>query len=515
HKGRQMDKDPARRNDPGKQGYEKKRIEVDLKMLDQLQKLNKTVTANVMKGLTGGVKEIFRQDLEDEKRKRDDMAITAEDHRLSTLRSLYRMCQLEDSYYERRQRPDGSKETLGEVRARVAAGVTEKLTLKLLEGQIGRYGKMKDLSDSCIGFSSPYAARGEKVPESALPELFRKDLRKNDWAAFSLDPDADRVIQHQHKLLADTPDRRYQSATDDRTVLSLHGKTAVLRAEAVYSATPYVRPELVDLNYFKEESLRSLPTLNISGFKPIGIGAVPGKDKVSLSEKDFAAIAYAAGSTPQAHDMIDETMKYPVLDVSMAQNCPHYTSFFGGAWFEDKKLGHGLDPYIGAIAKSREMAYAALQAYHSDPPDKKPLADLLKAGISSTIKIQREGFSGNELESEMLTRMTDMLDRDPELKRMAFSRELEKKYRDYLASMKVFHEIQARAHEARYKLLTRDVPLTDGERIEYITDVYLHTMVTEEVNKAQNVRDNDPAYQNALRSLSTTPRSSRRNSAKQ
>ncbi len=162
--------------------------------------------------------------------------------------------------------------------------------------------------------------------------------------------------------------------------------------------------------------------------KPVDLaGAQVGGKPVT--EREFAALALFAGSDPEIGV---EALKVagdpePVIDAFMADGYSLEESReiitesgreMYGRSLMDRRQDTG-NYFAGAVQPAREKAKQVLEAYQRD--DKGPMADILARMVgnigreaTSRLGLPESFFAQNQLAGEML----DMMERDPELKRM-------------------------------------------------------------------------------------------------
>ncbi|MBO4863669.1 MAG: hypothetical protein J5517_04850 [Eubacterium sp.] len=170
-------------------------------------------------------------------------------------------------------------------------------------------------------------------------------------------------------------------------------------------------------------------------FEPIG----PFREAAELSNKDFAAIAYAA-------------------------------SFTSAVMNQDSK-NKSLSPEKKLVKYGREYAENALKAYQSGM--KEPLAKILQEGvknITTTAKNQYAIDDATICNNEMLGRISNMMDRDPELMRLAFKNGMKKSDIDRMKAVNVGADIVTQYKKSMIRLLDGKYD-TKEQRTELVTDV--------------------------------------------
>ena len=154
----------------------------------------------------------------------------------------------------------------------------------------------------------------------------------------------------------------------------------------------------------------------ITMHQPIGGGS-----SSRLSNKDFAALAIAASTTPEAM-----RREWKGADPERRFTEKEKLDYYAGETLHALIHGkvEGISKYIPEIRKSRNLADRALTAYAGG--DKAPLARLIANGIKNLNGIGAGGrFNGaKDLElfsAELGLRLKSMLERDPELMKKALS----------------------------------------------------------------------------------------------
>ncbi|SNU08889.1 hypothetical protein SAMN06297422_12156 [Lachnospiraceae bacterium] len=204
-------------------------------------------------------------------------------------------------------------------------------------------------------------------------------------------------------------------------------------------------------------------------FVPIG----PYRNDFNLSNKDFAAIAYAATLTPEAaaQDTRD-------LNMTPQQKLNKY----GAAYTADFMFDDGTKDCgkwcAGPVQFGREYAASAMRAYAAG--QKEPLARILQEGIKTMNNEARRAtvlsdtFIAN---NEMLNRMKGMMNRDPELMRLilkdkGLTREDFTNTRDTALGAKIVTDFKVAALKLKN---LKDVD-TKEKRMDVVTDIVLKTV---------------------------------------
>ena len=147
--------------------------------------------------------------------------------------------------------------------------------------------------------------------------------------------------------------------------------------------------------------------------------SIGGSKSYRLSSKDFAALAIAASTTPEAMRGSWKGAD-PEGRFTEKQKLSYYAGETLHGLLHGKK--EGVAAYISEIKRSRNLANAALKEYFRG--DKDRLARLIANGIRNLDGLGAGGrFAGEKVmelfSSEMGLRMKSMLERDPELMKKA------------------------------------------------------------------------------------------------
>lgn len=203
----------------------------------------------------------------------------------------------------------------------------------------------------------------------------------------------------------------------------LFGKKVILHSALYQAAKVNLNKEPKDFfAEYKEE------------FVPIG----PHKDDFTLSEKDFAALAYAGAAS-------------------------HGVTKLGDRY-------NGLDAV--AVERGRKAAYEAMKAYAEG--DKEPVAKLLAEGITFVANETKNAKSIDDAfvcNSEMVNRMRHMLHREPELQRLGvihfgLTRENFRSIKETDIGAKLLEDYK----EAGQRLNT-DKNMSSMERARFVNDI--------------------------------------------
>ncbi|SEP84672.1 hypothetical protein SAMN02910369_00729 [Lachnospiraceae bacterium NE2001] len=169
-----------------------------------------------------------------------------------------------------------------------------------------------------------------------------------------------------------------------------------------------------------------------------------------LSDKDFIAIAYLASDGPVEYLTSERSEK------------------------------HNVKEYAKGFEVGRQKAADAFRQYEAG--NKEPLVHIIADGIKMlTYKYQdRKGLSSSLIaKNEMMTRAMKMMERDPELMRMAMDKNIGGLTKDDLANMRGVMrgaEVVSRGMDAKAKLDSH-VDMTKEEKIKAYTDLETYTLM--------------------------------------
>ena len=244
---------------------------------------------------------------------------------------------------------------------------------------------------------------------------------------------------------------------------------------------------LQGLDIFKEQKVfklntrknlvnRDMPNVN-DNLRAIGSNAVIDK----LSANDFCALSFAAAGSQRSYNVYIEKHKIPGVD-----NETHFKSS-GHTICEfllKDKMSSGNE-FLPAIKNARTYAERVVNDYGNG--NKTPLANLIKDGINNLANFSKHNTAKDSevylYYSEMGQRLVFMLERDPELMKIAERNGLDVSNISYLRAMEAEGRIASKAKVERAKLDNiisgEDEELSMEEREEIYTDILMDVMLKE------------------------------------
>ena len=227
-----------------------------------------------------------------------------------------------------------------------------------------------------------------------------------------------------------------------------------------------------------------------AGFVPIGSSEV----RKSLSEKDFAALAYAGTMTTEAAAEENRHTAYPQLKTLV-------TGKYYGTEFMKEPIPSECKYHLDAIVAGRNSAINAMNEYATG--DKYPLAHVISSGIRHIAAAARASEKVDDnfiLYSEMGSRLMEMLERDEELKTLAITKnETEKIKEDYefIKSINEAAKIRKNSVEASKNLewFAENKPdAKRSEKEELVTDIVMNKFLDYSVKKHAEKRESTNTY---------------------
>ena len=212
-------------------------------------------------------------------------------------------------------------------------------------------------------------------------------------------------------------------------------------------------------------------------FKPIGSFRM----ETALSNKDFAALAYAAVLTPEVL-ALDKRFNDISFEEKMLRVGSEHTS---------KLFGKDISPEKRGVQKAGiEQAEKVMAAYEKG--DKKPLAKLIAAGVKniSTLALNINDLDGKQLaNAEMSTRLVNMLSRDPELSKLTMESGLDNTVCKNYDTLRAAADIMTKSRLAfakfdDYKVFEKP----EKERLELMTDLLMPHSIMFCANQLQSVK---------------------------
>jgi len=240
----------------------------------------------------------------------------------------------------------------------------------------------------------------------------------------------------------------------------------------------------------RPDRIREFPGIR-KEYSSIGPTRIP----YGIADKDFTAIAFAGALTREA---LEEGMKGSYGTV--------YDPDITGPEYSEKAavktFGKDIAKYKGVIQFGRTSAEQALKEYSEG--NKEPLAKLLAAGIKYCRNYVRNSDKLDNayiLYHEMASRMLNMMDRDPELERIALENDLTRgmkaRMKDLEAGAKVVKEA-AKGVEKLLSVKKTHVPLTEEEKLGAATDIVMKRILSESCRRTAKL---EHGYNRLLESI--------------
>ncbi|SNU08059.1 hypothetical protein SAMN06297422_11487 [Lachnospiraceae bacterium] len=203
-------------------------------------------------------------------------------------------------------------------------------------------------------------------------------------------------------------------------------KEQLERVDAIMGIQPELLDEFDSRKVFKKEMVNGQ---KVSVFRKIKSVKKPfkaiGSDNNNdvLSSKDFAALSFAASTTKEVYSKIDaKQIKFD--DNALHNEDTRYKLNAHKLIYNfSSKIDYPLSFYVDNINDSKDFAEKALRSYENG--NKAPLAQLITHGIKFFCRVSLNNYYSGKVDlmvlSEMGQRMSAMLDRDPELMKLAVS----------------------------------------------------------------------------------------------
>ena len=317
--------------------------------------------------------------------------------------------------------------------------------------------------------------------------LFEKDNLVRNYKAVLLNEGADKKKQQEESFknrLHDTEGINNQITRID-AIMGIQPENL-----DVFSSKKVFRNELV--NGKKVSVFRKIKSVKT----PIkAIGSADANDVIS--SKDFAALSFAASTTREVYDKFDSK----ILPIDENRFYDKETRYLVNSSRLTYNLAASVDfPlsfYVDHINNSKDFAEEALRSYENG--NKEPLAALITHGIKYFNKILVNGYVSSHKDlkvySEMGQRMSAMLDRDPELMKLAVKKGLNGRELIGIRSSEIVGKIRNEFFDINDTMVKfaekggNNPNWTDEQKLEYYTDYLMGLRFNE----------NDKAYENELK----------------
>ena len=237
-------------------------------------------------------------------------------------------------------------------------------------------------------------------------------------------------------------------------------------------------------------------------FKPItddfkAIGPAGNMENAKLSDKDFAAIAFAATTTP---DVAAEDKRY--VEATPADKA-FFTSRKYTTDIATNRSTYSVKPYAENIQKGRMTAAEAMKAYENG--SKMPLAHVLASGLK-TISHNLKGMKALDqctlADAEMGCRMLNILSRDPEL--FYIAEQSEGLTRNDLRNVKTMYQganviINEKNALKRLKEAEKgNVKFSKDEKADLLTDIVMKKIMDESIAQNRRSCEANPKYREEM-----------------
>ena len=322
--------------------------------------------------------------------------------------------------------------------------------------------------------------------------LFEKNNHINNYKAYLVNEGVDKKKQQE--------DSFKNRIEDSNTV-----KEQIEKIDAIMG----IQPEYLD--YFKGKKIFRNELVNgkkVSVFnkiksvkKPIkAIGSADASDVIS--SKDFAALSFAASTTRKVYDKFDSKIRSLDENRFYDKETRYLVNSSRLTYNLTSSTNYPLSFYVDNINDSRDFAENALRNYENG--NKEPLAALITHGIKHFNIISLTGYysSGKDLiiYSEMGQRMSAMLDRDPELMKLAVKKGLTGKDISHIRSLETVGRIRDkynRIYITMYEFAEKEGKnpnWTDEQKLEYYTDYLMGVRFRENEEATELELNENPDY---------------------
>lgn len=517
--------DPSRRSDP--KSYEQRRIQANIKNLAALGEMTGTVESQVLKGISGKARNYFNKDLELLEARRPDLtAADVEEQKYNVQRTVDRQRQLTEDAYRRHH--FGRQESLLQARDRILRNVERKYDAAYRQDLNRNRG-----IERAVGFAVK-DQRIRNITQSNAEIQESHQLIFSDYANLSAMESSERSALENYRYRLLPTDRKTLQAGSGRnaTVLPAKQREGISFLEDLYGFTPNLKQKYLFNNDATDERNEKHPQTGkyISiltdepvrhDFKAIYRGGDPAEAaEEKLSEKDFVALAVAGARTPQSFalsgqrsallkNLQDQKITREQYDEALFELDSGYSA-------EDMRL-RKIDNYsiskcdtpyatdafckenFPCIQNGRKLASRAMEAYEAG--NLKPLAKLIAFGVTDIVATNR-GVTAAKFQAsaaEICKRMSNMLERDPELKKEAFRQGLQQQDLDMIDSMTMQSMIHHRANYGQTLWRQRPDLVTGDIKLSVMADMYINCLMEAQYeNLKHNVLDRQPSSVNAV-----------------
>ena len=465
HKLGQFAKDPSRRDDPD--SYEQKRIRANISNLRVLSEMTKTIEREVLGGISGKAREFFREDLKllENARmhldKNDTEGINA-----NAARTVDRQRSLDAPSFER-DTANGT-ESLKQARDRILNNVSRRYDrirtsvliknpwLKTVARNIARELSQGKPAGTNAEISSIYSSEARRV-RASVPAKDQDQYAADSYSLRLLAPDKETLLKNSFKNAGPVP------STDE---------DAVKNIDALFGFDP--QANAAGLSDEEKKIFKDAGHDFKAVYRDKNAAELP------LSEKDFAALAFAGSRTQSSFDLNTVSgSKYNngISDsAARLREADSYTYLIGP--------GKPGSDYLPSIQNGRMTAAQAMKAYEQG--DIQPLAKLIAFGIKDAV-ICCDGTPSAKCVAagEITKRLCNMLERDNKLKAAAMREGLTKTDLSAADSFIACGMIHRKAEYASRLWSSRpDLAENDKLRQQLAADIYTAHMLEDQYKDA-------------------------------
>lgn len=286
-------------------------------------------------------------------------------------------------------------------------------------------------------------------------------------------------VKDYHDLLISNRTKDMQKMQTEsyrnRTQIPERHMIRLARIEAVFGKKPEFLEEFKDSRRIKYniEVKKGDKTKKVSAFTQLteikdefkAIG--PAGKGIKLSDKDFAAIAFAESSTKEVLRPEYEKLKKSHYFNGISVDTIHKNYAFAVQESISSELMNKVTDFIPFMEAARQKAVRDLKAYERG--DKKPLAEVIANNLNMMTDLWKANMhanldSGGEylFNSEMGQRMFAMLERDPELKKLAITSGLK---------AETYFDLKAMERQGRNTLNSNDLFNGSIGAVENLADI--------------------------------------------
>ena len=281
--------------------------------------------------------------------------------------------------------------------------------------------------------------------------------------------------------------------------------------EALMGIQPEFLPAFQDKHRIRREEIDGKKVSLFNRIKPIKkpFKAI-GSDNPSdiLSNKDFAALSFAASTTREVYNKRDKEIIE--FEGNTALNQDERYRMYGHLLARELTavINFPLSSYIDRVVDSRSFAEKALRDYENGEKD--ALASLITQGIKNFCRISfnaADCYFYNELNdlmiySEMGQRMYAMLERDPELLKLATKKGLTSQEVFQIRSIGIAGKVD-KLYDYAVKAMESDrknnINWTEEQKLEYYTDFLMGIRYKENTEAINADMKLNPDYINDMK----------------